>query len=150
MKALQLVYKEGSTHETHRGSPPQIQYPKYWSFYKSGMQPAGEIDHKRSELTPGGRGIFEEVSRLVMETWEQKKVGFGNDAAGLSGHTLKIRKIFCVENPSLYRPYMSRREEFCLGASVKKCPRVNGLQGESEIMTLKLGNYFIFIINDYN
>lgn len=141
MKVLHLVYKEGARNEGPENFLPQssFRFPRHWSL--SNQSSGTPKDFVTPEMSPQSQPeIFQEVSNLVMKTWEANKVGHGSDAQGLGQHTIRIRKILCVENSSLYRKYMSKREDLKHVASVNRCPSVKGLQGERQIMTQNLGN----------
>jgi O-acetyl-ADP-ribose deacetylase (regulator of RNase III) len=103
-----------------------IEYPSHWTTHKgrdvspqSGIW--GETKGVTVELQPSSP-VYTEIKRLVTETWENNKVGFGNDAAGLHHRRIDVRKIFRVENPKLYHKYRLKMKAFCLSAATTPFP----------------------------
>ena len=117
-------------------------YPKYWTNYSITNDFASKIGIKRSKINPKSPW-HAEVSHLVMASWDQKKVGLGRDAQGLTQHTIRIRNIYCIENPTLLEKYMAKRKQLSAEASQNKFSPVKGLRNEQEIVTMSLGKFFI-------
>lgn len=128
LKIYSIIYRDWAKRTVRRNF---IRVPEYWSKFKSLSNRHGS-GSARVRLSP--RSVwFKEVSRLVMQTWEGYKVGQGNDAAGLVPHRIRIRNIFCIENPRLYRNYMTKK-----AANGKPCPKINELLNERRIKTSNL------------
>ena len=117
-------------------------YPEYWTNYSITDDSASKIGVKRVKVNPKSPW-HAEVSHLVMGSWDQKKVGVGRDAKGLGQHTIKIRNIYCIENPTLLEKYMAKRGQMSGEASQNKFSPVKGLRNEQEIVTMGLGQSFI-------
>lgn len=111
--------------------------PEYWSKHKS----LRHVRHKSGcvRVKLSSRSVwYKEVSRLVMKTWEDDKVGQGSDAAGLRPHGIRIRNIFCIENPRLYNRYITQKQVHCSNANRYPCPKIHELQNERRVRTSNL------------
>ena len=117
-------------------------YPKYWTNYSITDDSASKIGVKRVKINPTSPW-HAEVSHLVMGSWDQKKVGVGRDAKGLGQHTIKIRNIYCIENPTLLEQYMAKRKQLSAEASQHNFSPVKGLRNEQEIVSMSLGKSLI-------
>lgn len=138
LKICSIIYKDWAK-RIARNNVSRV--PEYWSKYKNLRHVQHGSGCARVRLSP--RSVwYKEVSRLVTKTWEDDKVGQGNDAAGLGPHRIRIRNIFCIENPRLYSRYMTKRQGHCLVANRNPCPKINELLHERRIQTsnLKLRN----------
>lgn len=142
LKICSIIYKDWAK-RIARNNVSRV--PEYWSKYKNLRHVQHGSGCARVRLSP--RSVwYKEVSRLVTKTWEDDKVGQGNDAAGLGPHRIRIRNIFCIENPRLYSRYMTKRQGHCLAANRNPCPKINELLHERRIQTSNLSRYLYIII----
>lgn len=131
LKTYSIIYKD----MTKRNNYSRV--PEYWSKHKS----LRHVRHKSGcvRVKLSSRSVwYKEVSRLVMKTWEDDKVGQGSDAAGLRPHGIRIRNIFCIENPRLYNRYITQKQVHCSNANRYPCPKIHELQNERRVRTSNL------------
>ena len=111
----------------------EVQYPSYWKHVESpGDSVIKESLDSQSEL-------YKEVEKLVTGTWEASKAGHGNDATGLKHTKLVVKQIVLIKNRKHFTLYSTMRKQICMEAAVNQFPSLNGLQGEWEVRTRKLG-----------
>jgi len=115
------------------GSDERTVYPNYWST-PDDKELSGSIRSKLTELD-AKRSIYKEVEKLITDTWEQNKVGHGQDALNLQHTKITIRKVFAVESPGVYRRYYVKKKEICLNAAVNGVKSFSGLQNERDVVT---------------
>jgi len=120
-------------------------YPEYWTNYSITDGFTSKTGVKRMKINPRS-WWHAEISHLVMASWDQKKVGLGQDAYSLGQHTIKIRNIYCIENPILLEQYMAKRRQLSAEASKNKFFPVKGLRNEQEIVTMSLGQSLIICL----
>jgi len=119
-------------------------FPKYWTHYKGPCRVAlSGATPQRSELKSTSP-LYIAINNLIQGTWDAAKACQGKDAVNLTHKTIGVKKIWVIENPSLYQKYLTQKRYLCGRASDKLFPKIDGLDGETEINTRKLGtkDYF--------
>jgi len=111
------------------------QYPSYWKRQDTRIRSESVV----KEPLDSQSKLYKEVEKMVYDTWEAGKVGHGHDAKGLQHTKLVIKNIFLIENQSHFMMYSAKRKQICMDAAVNQFPSLNGLQGEWEVKTRKLG-----------
>jgi len=128
------------------GSESAVRYPSYWLNAKN-TDFHLILDSRRQRLQPKD-AVYHEVEKLVVKTWEADKVGLGRDAVNLSHRSIAVKKIWLIENPSLFAEYTEKRKRLCKMAAVNRPPpRISGLKGEHEVVTHRHGislNFFVY------
>jgi len=129
------------------GSEALVRYPVYWrNVNKADF--SLRVESQRQQLMTGD-ALYKEVEKLVVGSWEAGKIGQGRDAANLTHSSVAVRKIWVVENPSLFAEYTERKKRLCKIAAVNQLPpRISGLKGESEVKTKKCGisqSFFLIV-----
>jgi len=125
------------------GSESLVRYPTYWQNVKN-ADFSLSVESTRQQLKPGD-ALYQEVEKLVVGTWEADKIGHGRDASNLNHRSIAVRKIWVVENPSLFAEYTERKKRLCRIAAVnKQPPRISGLKGEIEVKTQKFGIFLAY------
>jgi len=117
----------------HLSEVKEVQYPSYWKHVES----PGDLVIR--EPLDGQSELYKEVEKLVTGTWEAVKAGHGNDATGLKHTKLVVKRIFLIKNRKHFTLYDTLRKQICREAAVNQFPSLNGLQGEWEVKTRKLG-----------
>ena len=126
-----IKQKKGvSEYLMHLSDMKEEQYPPYWK--------RGDSRCERVPLDSTSE-LYKEVEKMVVDTWEAGKAGHGNDASGLKHTKLVVKQIFIIENEGHFLMYNAKRKQICMEAAVNKFPSLNGLQGEWEVKTRKLG-----------
>jgi hypothetical protein len=121
----------------------KIEYPSHWTTHKGkDVSPKSSIWGEAKGVTVAlqpSSPVYAEIKRLVMDTWESSKVGFGNDAAGLKHKTIDVKNISRVENPKLFHKYRTKVNELCLSAATTAFPLVTAIdKNEVKTRTLNL------------
>jgi len=112
-------------------SEETVRYPSYWKCVLKGSADR-KTTVKRKLIEPQS-SAFREIENLVQKTWEANNVGHGRDAVGLSHSGIVVKKIWWIENPTLFRKYDAKKKEICSLAA--ECRSVKGLPGESPVLT---------------
>lgn len=147
-KSVKVILKEQTTPMKHAkqcrmngdiagylaflGSDESIRYPKYWQVVsKDGIADTTEHLTQLSDKDP----LYQEVLKLFLDTFVDKRVGVGFDAKGLTHKKLVVKTISVVENKFLFQQYYSKKKQLCLQSSVNPIPPFASLKGEREIET---------------
>jgi len=123
--------------------------PDYWSGEQASahQQPGTTIELPKFCVPLHAKSrIWKAVVDLVNVTWEQDKVGFGNDAknlASLNYTKICVQGVWRVENPDLLRKYRQKFQTMCRKASIMPFLPVKELKGQQEIKTRQLGKYLL-------
>lgn len=104
----------------------EVTCPDYWDAFKEGM-PLKQLALGRTQVynlinIPVTDNVYEAIERLTKNTWDPSKIGFGRDAAGLTGYQdIQIIKIERIENINLWMRYGNERT-YCFKKVVdQKC-----------------------------
>ncbi|XP_063415772.1 protein mono-ADP-ribosyltransferase PARP14-like [Mytilus trossulus] len=104
----------------------EVTCPDYWDAFKEGM-PLKQLALGRTQVynlinIPVNDNMYEAIERLTKNTWDPSKIGFGRDAAGLTGYQdIQIIKIERIENINLWMRYGNERT-YCFKKVVdQKC-----------------------------
>lgn len=128
------------------GSESAVRYPSYWLNAKN-TDFHLILDSRRQRLQSKD-AVYHEVEKQILKTWEADKVGHGRDAVNLGHGSIAVKKIWLIENPSLFAEYTEKRKRLCKMAAVNRPPpRINGLKGEHEVVTHRHGislNFFVY------
>jgi hypothetical protein len=118
------------------GSQDVCTFPPYWnSVRKKAITSMPES--AKYQLLPT-EPVYNEVLRVINETFEPNRVGQGYDAPGLKHSKITVQNIWTIENPYLYRQYWEHKKRLCLNSSVNDLPQSMGKLNESEIRTQKV------------
>lgn len=123
----------------HIGSLQGVNYPHYWNCV-SVDRAKTMLGSSREQLTSGSKE-FNDVLKIVMGTWDAKRIGQGHDAKGLSHRNIAVRNVYRIENPRQFNRYDTVKKNFCLQASANAVPAIDGLQGQRDVNTHKLGQF---------
>ncbi|KAL3878767.1 hypothetical protein ACJMK2_031098 [Sinanodonta woodiana] len=90
--------------------------PEYWSVGNNFIKDliykvVGRISGKNSKLVDVDTATFQEVVKLVKDTWQSKLVGQGSDAVNLRHTQIQVTKVTRVENIDLFDLYFKKRQE---------------------------------------
>lgn len=126
--------KTGEKRLTTIGLGDAVFFPGYWSSNRDKPQRV-PLDKTMA--------LYGEIEKIVIETWESDKVGHGADAVNLFHKSIRIIKVWRLENYDFFKIYDAKRKQFCKVALANRFPRFNGLQGENEVATQTLGKFFL-------
>ena len=135
---------EGAPRYLQMLSEQEIQYPHWWTFTKrkSDSPPINTIQLNSREE------IFQEVSSILLKTWDVHNVGLGTDAVCLTHSKIQIRNIWRVENPDLYQKYGYCQKLLCKAAISNAYLSIDDLSRGSDIRTRMLtGQMTLVFIN---
>jgi len=142
---LDHIKRTGSRKEYLKAfsSSADVIAPRYWRKYHGSLSGESSTQGKLSEVNDK---LTKSITDLVMKTWNASVVGQGNDAQNLRHSKIKVRKVYVVENPSLYRRYISQMKEL-YKQKPYGVPKIVGLKKAAEIDTLLKGNFANFPCN---
>ena len=115
---------------TIMGSREDVIFPQHWKREDC----TGSPRCSRVPL-PQQSKLYQQIVKLVQDTWDGTKVGVGFDGVGLSHSTIIIRQIYACKHVASYRQYDTVRKNLCMDASVNTYLPVQGLKGEQGIAT---------------
>jgi hypothetical protein len=118
------------------GTDETVCYPSYWEMES---KKTSEADSKASLLDlPADHPLYEEVSTLLLKTFDSSMVGKGFDAARLKHSKLVVKKISYVQNKFLFQQYVSKKKQLCLKYAVNRPPAIVSYAGGNEILTRQI------------
>ncbi|XP_052277425.1 uncharacterized protein LOC127876354 isoform X2 [Dreissena polymorpha] len=124
--------------------------PSYWTTFHSRktLKDWGLEAKKRPFIRLPIQGQdFQDVVKLVQDTWDAQHVGHGRDAQGLGGLNytkVKVTKVERIENYELFHKYAVKRQELFkkalnTGRPFKSVETLKGSKGKV-LTTSKIGN----------
>ncbi|KAK3607032.1 hypothetical protein CHS0354_020462 [Potamilus streckersoni] len=111
-----VQHKRQSPGFWHNKAFEQPETPEYWSMGNNTIQDIfskfmGVLKGKKSKLVKVDDATFQEIVKLVNDTWQRHLIGKGNDAIGLQHTGIQVSKIKRVENLDLYESYFKKRQD---------------------------------------
>ncbi|KAK3577718.1 hypothetical protein CHS0354_002931 [Potamilus streckersoni] len=123
--------------------------PEYWSMGRNIIKDfiskfLGALSGKKSKLENVENATFQEIVKLVDDTWQSDLVGKGNDAVNLRHTQIKVLKVKRVENLDLYELYFKKRQEIFKSlwrSKQERFPQLEKVKGcrEGHIKTSRVG-----------
>jgi hypothetical protein len=95
------------------GCDEAIHYPKYWQIVASEAEATPQLRQLSNKDS-----FYQEVLKLVLDTFDDKRVGVGFDAKNLTHTKLVVKSISAIENKFLFQQYYSKKKQLCLQSSV--------------------------------
>ncbi|KAK3577719.1 hypothetical protein CHS0354_002932 [Potamilus streckersoni] len=128
----------------------QPETPEYWSMGNKVIKDliskfAVTLSGKKSKLVDVDTATFQEIVKLVDDTWQGQFVGQGNDAVNLRHSRIKVLKVTMVENLDLFDLYFKKRQEIFKSLwkskqeSFPQLEKVKGCRDQGYIKTSRVG-----------
>jgi hypothetical protein len=120
---------------------PEVLVPRHWTLYFGDVDTAVmemHMSHRPCLVSVCDSNLWQLASRIVKKTWFDE-----------TQWRLEVINVHQVENPVLYRRYLTRRKEIRLTTGAGRSPIIplSRLAGSKDVLTSTLGNILLLIVN---